>query len=120
MHHAGTLGIMPTELSYSGYNFDIVTGIGALVLWILLKSGRPVSRPVLWAWNIWGSYCLIAIAIIAITTSPIVRLFGDDPKHLNTWVLYFPYVWLPVVLVTIAMAGHVVIWRKLLLKPATV
>jgi hypothetical protein len=43
-----------------------------------------------------------------------VRLFGDDPRHVNTWVLYFPYVWLPAVLVVIALAGHVVITRALL------
>ena len=42
-----------------------------------------------------------------------VRLFGDDPRHLNTWVLFFPYVWLPVVLVTVALAGHLTITRAL-------
>jgi hypothetical protein len=116
MHHAGKVGIMPVELSLSGYNFDIVTGIGALVIFFILQSGRNIPRAVLWVWNIWGSLCLVVIAFIAITASPIVRLFGDDPSRLNTWVLYFPYVWLPVVLVTIAISGHIIIWRKLLSK----
>jgi hypothetical protein len=44
-----------------------------------------------------------------------VRLFGDDPRSVMTWVLFVPYVWLPVVLVTIAIAGHAIITRKLLL-----
>jgi Na+-driven multidrug efflux pump len=114
MHHAGNVGIMPVQLSYSGYNFDIVTGIGALLILTLLKSGRSISRSVLWAWNVWGSFCLVVIAIIAITTSPVIRLFGDDPHNLNTWVLYFPYVWLPVVLVTVAISSHIVITRKLM------
>jgi hypothetical protein len=114
MHHAGNVGIMPVQLSYSGYNFDIVTGIGALLMVTLFKSGRSVSRSVLWAWNVWGSLCLVVIAIIAITTSPVIRLFGDEPQNLNTWVLYFPYVWLPVVLVTVAISSHVVITRKLM------
>lgn len=114
MHHAGNVRVMPVQLSYSGYNFDIVTGIGALLIFALLKSDRPVPRSVLWVWNVWGWWCLVVIAIIAITTSPVVRLFGDDPHNLNTWVLYFPYVWLPVVLVTVAISSHVVITRKLL------
>ena len=42
-----------------------------------------------------------------------VRAFGDDPRHLNTWVLYFPYVWLPAVLVIVALAGHLVVTRAL-------
>ena len=113
MHRAATLGIMPTELSYSGYNFDIVTGAGALALWALLRAGARVPTWSVWAWNLYGIWCLGAIAFIAVATSPMVRLFGDDPRHVNTFVLYFPYVWLPAVLVTIAVAGHVVITRKL-------
>jgi hypothetical protein len=116
MHRAGTLGIMPAELSYSGYNFDIVTGASALVLWSLMRTGARVPTWSLWAWNLWGCWSLTAIAVIAITTSPMVRLFGDDPRHVNTWVLFFPYVWLPAVLVTVALATHVVITRRLLMR----
>lgn len=43
-----------------------------------------------------------------------VRAFGEDPRHLNTWVLFFPYIWLPTVLVVVAMVGHVVVSRALL------
>ena len=114
MHHAAEQSIMPVQLSYSGYNFDIFTGLGAILLVILMKFKTDVSKVVVWIWNIWGMYCLLAIAIIAITTSPMVRAFGDDPPNLNTWVLFFPYVWLPVVLVTIAISGHIIITRKLL------
>jgi hypothetical protein len=114
MHRAATLGIMPPELSYSGYNFDIVTGAGALLLWLRMRSGAAVPRGVVWMWNLWGLWCLAAITVIAVTTSPMVRLFGDDPRHLNTWVLYVPYVWLPAVLVLVALAGHVIVTRRLL------
>jgi hypothetical protein len=114
MHYAGTVGIMPVQLSYSGYNLDIITGITALLLLVALKLGMTVPRSLLWSWNLWGWFCLVVIAIIAITTSPVVRAFGDEPQDLNTWVLYFPYVWLPVVLVTAAISGHVIITRKLL------
>ncbi|MEZ5291886.1 MAG: hypothetical protein R2745_12440 [Vicinamibacterales bacterium] len=113
MHRAGTLGIMPPELSYGGYNFDILTGAGALGLWLLLRAGVAVPRAAVWAWNAWGLWCLAVITAIAVTTSPMVRAFGDDPRHVNTWVLFFPYVWLPAVLVLIALAGHLVIARAL-------
>ncbi len=113
MHRAAVLGIMPAELSYSGYNFDIVTGIGAIVLAGLLGMGVRVPRAVLWAWNLWGCWCLAVIAGIAIASSPMLRLFGEAP-HVNTWVLFVPYVWLPAVLVTAAIFGHIVITRTLL------
>jgi hypothetical protein len=113
MHRAAGLGIMPEELSYSGYNLDILTGLGALALFLALRAGR-VPRALVWAWNLWGLGCLGVIAWIARSSSPVVRAFGDDPRHLNTWVLYFPYVWLPTVLVMIALGGHLVLTRRLL------
>lgn len=113
MHRAARLGIMPEELSYSGYNLDIVTGALAVVL-VAFMTTRTLPRLVVWAWNLWGVWCLLVIAWVARTSSPLVRGFGDDPRHVNTWVLHVPYVWLPAVLVMIAMTGHLVLTRKLL------
>jgi small-conductance mechanosensitive channel len=64
-------------------------------------------------------WCLLVIAWVARTSSPLVRGFGDDPRHVNTWVLYPPYVWLPAVLVMIALTGHLVLTRKLLTASRT-
>jgi hypothetical protein len=113
MHRAGALGIMPPQLSFGGYQFDIVTGLTACLLYGLMRGGAAVPRWALWVWNVWGWWCLLVITVIAVTTSPVLRLFGDDPRNVNTWVLYFPYVWLPVVLVTVAIAGHVMVTRAL-------
>ncbi len=64
-----------------------------------------------------GLWCLAVIAWVARSGSPMMRAFGDDPRHVNTWVLYFPYVWLPTVLVMIALSGHLVLTRALLRRP---
>lgn len=114
IHRAASIGIAPAELTYTGYNFDIATGAGAAVIAALLVAGVAVPRAVLWIWNAWGVYCLAAILVIAIAGSPIAHRFGTLPGHLNTWVLFEPYVWLPTVMVTIAIAGHIVVTRKLL------
>jgi small-conductance mechanosensitive channel len=73
----------------------------------------PVFDPIV-TYGIGGIAVLVAVLWVFVATSPMVRMFGDSPEHINSWVLYFLYVWLPVVLVTVAIAGHVVIWRKLL------
>jgi len=114
MHRAYTEGAMPVQLSYSGYNFDIVTGLLATVLGALLLAGKNVPRGVILAWNFYGFLCLAVIAFVAVAGSPLVKLFGDSPENVNTFPLHFPFVWLPTVLVVIALVGHIVIVRKLM------
>ena len=117
MHRAAELAIMPMELSYSGYNLDIVTGASALVLGGAMAAGTRVPRWVIWAWNLWGWWCLAVITFVAIASSPMVQFWGGPP-HVNTWVLFVPYVWLPVVMVTAALVGHIVLTRALLARTA--
>lgn len=56
-----------------------------------------------------------AIAVIAFLSSPMVQHFGPD--EVNLWVTRLPFVWLPAVLVTFALAGQIVVVRSLL-RPA--
>jgi hypothetical protein len=99
---------MPAQMSYSGWNFDIATGITALVL--LPIAGR-VPRSLLRAWNLAGAFLLVVILAIAVASTPLVAAFGRD--RLNTFVAYPPYVWLPSVLVAAAIAGHILLFRRL-------
>ncbi len=110
MHRAAVAGIMPNVMSFSGYNFDIVSGATALPL-ALYAWRRPLPRPVIMLWNLTGQLLLIAIAIIAFAATPVFRAFGDD--QLNVWVTEFPYVWIAV-MVAAALFGHVVTMRKLM------
>jgi hypothetical protein len=110
MHRAARAGVMPVEMSFEGYNFDIVTGVTALVLAVALYVGH-VPRAVVVAWNVLGSVLLAVIVTVAVAAMPFVHAFG--PEHVNRWVLYFPYVWLASVLVQAALFGHIVIFRRL-------
>ncbi len=113
MHRAADEGVMPVQMSFSGYNFDIVTGTLALVVALLYARGI-VSTKVVAAWNILGFVLLTVIVGIAFVSTPTVGAFGTEPRQLNTWVAYFPFVWLASVLVAAALVGHVVIQRKLM------
>ncbi len=113
MHYASSAGIMPEQLSFAGYNYDILTGLSALLLGLaMLISRRPFPK-LIYIWNWWGSLCLAAIAFIAISSTPMFEFFGDAPHQVNTWVMHFPYVLLPALLVTNAIFTHVVIFRIL-------
>ena len=102
---------MPSVMSYNGRNFDIVTGITALALWSWLRKRRlPLS--LIWIWNLLGFGLLLNVIVIAIRATPVFGHFGEA-QH-NTWVAYVPFVCLPSVVVTVAWAGHILVFRKLL------
>ena len=49
---------------------------------------------------------------IAVLSTPVpFRRFLDDPPNLLPSL--FPYVWLPTFLVQVALAGHVLVFRRL-------
>jgi hypothetical protein len=110
MHRAYEEGVMPEQMSYSGWNFDVLTGISAAVLAVALCRWR-VPRWIVVGWNVLGRALLLNVVTIAIVSTPLFRWFGDD--RLNTWVAYPPFVWLPAVMVLAAWAGHLVVFRKL-------
>ena len=108
MHVMYERGIMPGEMTYTGRNFDIITGASAIGVAALVATGLAGRRLVA-AWNILGLVLLVNVVTVAILATPRIRYFGDD--RLNVWVTYVPYIWLPAVMVLAALAGHLVIFR---------
>ncbi len=113
MHQAAVEGTMPHAMTFTGFNFDIVTGASApLVALLLARTQLPRWLPL--AWNALGTTLLLIIIAVAVASLPAFHAFGQEPAQLNTWVAYFPFAWLPAALVTSAIFGHVVLWRRLL------
>jgi hypothetical protein len=110
MHEMYARGIMPVQMTYTGLNFDIITGTAAIPVAVLYATGRT-GRGIVVAWNILGLVLLINVVTVAILATPRFRYFGDE--HLNVWVTYPPFVWLPAVMVLAALAGHLLIFRAL-------
>ena len=108
MHRAASEGVMPPQMSYGGWNFDIATGVLAIAVAFLARHRGPVL-----AWNILGTLLLATIVVISTLSSPLpIRVFHGEPA--NVWIAHAPFVWLVSVLVPIALAGHILIFRALL------
>jgi hypothetical protein len=108
IHSSSTIGLAPPQMTWSGMNFDIITGVTALLLAPVVDR---VPRVVLFVWNTVGFGLLVWVVLVASLSFPTAfQVFHPD----NTWVAKFPYVWLPAVLVTAAFLGHVVVFRRLL------
>jgi hypothetical protein len=112
MHGLYERGLMPLQMSFSGRNFDIVTG-GTAIIVSWLVATRRAGRAIVWAWNILGLVLVLNVVTIGVISTPRIQYFGSD--HLNVFVTYFPFVWLPAILVTAAIAGHLIVFRALVL-----
>jgi hypothetical protein len=112
MHQAALEGVMPPQMTWTGWNLDVVTGASAIVVALLVAAGRA-PRWLVWAWNLLGLALLTVVVAIALASTPMVQAFGSAPPLVNTWVAYPPYVWLPAILVAAALAGHIVVTRHL-------
>ncbi len=110
MHRAASDGLMPVQMSFAGWNFDILTGLFAIPV-AMLAARERAPRGLIVLWNLAGSVLLANIVSIAVASLPMFAAFGPD--RLNTWVADPPYVWLPGVLVPAALFGHILTWRKL-------
>lgn len=106
-------GQVPRLMTFEGRNFDILSGLTApLVAWLAFRGGR-VNRPLLLAW-ILLAFCLLlnimTVAILSLET-PLQRFAFEQP---NRGVLYFPFIWLPAVVVPLVFVSHIVsLWQLL-------
>lgn len=113
MHALADRGVMPPQMTYTGWNFDIVTGASAFA--VAAIAYRRQARALVMGWNVLGLLLLANIVIIAIVSTPPFAWFGPD--RLNTFITYPPFVWLPAVMVLAALAGHLLIFRALREQP---
>lgn len=109
-------GLLPQQMTFEGYNFDIISGVLALPAGWLLQTRKPFARAAAIAYNIIGLLLLFNIITIAVLSMPTpFRQFMNEPA--NTIVATFPFVYLPGVLVVLAFTFHVFSLRQLLTLP---
>jgi hypothetical protein len=106
-------GLIPGQMTFEGYNFDVVTGILALPVGWLLSKRKPYARTLGIIFNIIGLLLLLNIITIAVLSMPTpFRQFMNEPA--NTIVATFPFIYLPGVLVVLAFSFHVFSLRQLI------
>ncbi len=105
-------GLMPESMTFEGRNFDIFSGITAPFVAYFGFSKKKLSNKAMLVWNI---VCLLLVLQVVITgilsiESVFQQMSFDTP---NKAILYFPYVWLPGIIVPIVIFGHIISIRQL-------
>lgn len=116
LHNWYEEGTLPVQMTYAGHNFDIATGILAIVVGAWAMAGR-IPRMAVWIFNVVGMVLLATVAFIAILSSPLpFRQYANEPQVLL--IYHFPFSWIVSIAVASALLGHLVLFRKLLSRSA--
>jgi len=103
--------LVPQLMTFEDRNLDILAGLTApLIAWLAFRANKP-NRPLLIGWNILGLLLLLNIIVHSILAfpSPLQQLAFDQP---NRAVIYFPFIWLPSIVVPIVLFSHLAsLWQ---------
>ena len=104
---------VPRLMTFEGRNFDIIAGLSAPFIAYYGYVRRQLGRTALLWWNFICLALLLNIVTSAILSLPFAyqRLGFEQP---NVAILYFPFVWLPSVIVPLVMYAHLAAIRQLL------
>ena len=113
LHALYSSGDLPIQMTWSGRNFDVLTGISAAAVAYLAHRGGS-DRVVFW-WNVIGLGLLINVVGIALLSSPLpIRHFMNEPALLLPF--HAPFNWIVNVHVWTALVSHLVLFRALALR----
>ena len=103
--------LIPAEMTFESRNFDILSGITAPIVYFLAFRGGKINRPLLIGWNLFALGLLFNIVIRAILAFPSIN--PQLPVELqNRAVAYFPFIWLPAIVVPIVFFSHLAsLWK---------
>lgn len=96
---------IPMEMTYKGWNFDIIPGITSILL-VIWMNYKTVNRKLIIVWNIMG-LCLVLFILTngVLSQEMLYQKFGYSIA--NKGIAYFPVVLLAGVIVPIVIYTHI-------------
>ena len=106
---------VPKIMTFEGFNFDLLSGITAPLVYYYGFVRMKLNRPVLIAWNL---ICLLLVinasAFAVLSLPPGFRHIGAEQPDLALGV--FPFTLVPAVIVPLVLFSHLAALRHLIIK----
>lgn len=108
LHHWATIGTIPPTMTWTGQNWDVVTGLLSLLTCAFINRSQKLA----WTVQIIGFVLLLNVLRVVVLSSPFPFSWPlENPIQL---VLYFPYALIGPLFVGTALFLHLIVFRKLL------
>jgi hypothetical protein len=108
-------GVIPPTMTWTGSNWDVLSGIAALGLAPFCRRSSGLA----WVGNIFGFVLLLNVARVAVLSSSVPFGWRDVMPKLQV-AYHLPYALIIPVCVGGALVGHIALTRALLAKPPEV
>jgi hypothetical protein len=104
--------MVPQLMTFEGRNFDIISGITAPLVYYFGYHKKVLSNKLMLIWNFLCIGLLLNIVIHAVLSAPFAfQQFAFEQP--NIAVLYFPFNWLPSIVVPLVLFAHLAAIRQL-------
>ena len=104
---------IPELMTFEGRNLDILSGLSAPIIYYFYFVAHKPSKSVLIGWNVICLGLLVNIVTNAVLSLPgVFQQFAFDQP--NIAILYFPFVFLPCLLVPLVLFSHLAALKQLL------
>jgi uncharacterized protein YhhL (DUF1145 family) len=107
LHWWSREGTIPETMTWTGQNFDILTGIMAIAFFPFAVRFKWMA----WMVNIVGFVLLVNVLRVTVLSSPLPFGWPVEPKM--QLILHFPYLLIGPTCIAGALAGHVILTRAL-------
>jgi hypothetical protein len=108
LHFWAEQGAIPESMTWSGQNWDVVSGFFALAFFMTVKRYPKLA----WIPNGVGFILLLNVMRVAVLSSPVSFAWTVSPPLLLAF--HLPYAWIVPICVGGALMGHIVLTRALL------
>jgi hypothetical protein len=103
-----TAGLLHLEVTFEGYNYDILFGVSAIIVGLLTFNIKVISNKGLLLWNYLGLAVIAFIIFLFTTTTYFPEVWGSTETLATKEMVSFPFVFVPAFLMPSAVFMHVV------------
>lgn len=100
-------GLLHPEVTFEGYNYDILFGVTALIIGFLVFTRNMLSQKIALYWNYLGLAVIAVIIFLFTTTLYFPSFWGSTVPLAPKGFINFPYVFVPAFLMPSAVFIHV-------------
>ena len=101
------LGLLHPEVTFKGYNYDIIFGLTAPVIGYLVFGAKLLTPKIALYWNYFGLAVISLIIFLFITTIFVPSVWGETASLAPIEIVKFPFVLVPAFLMPSAVFVHI-------------